>query len=134
MKNILTAIFLCLSIGASAQNLTKDEFDKDIKPINDKLKTLQTQNAKLKGDVDKLSSKLLKANLSLDSIKKLTKTNSESIAQTGNELGIKIKETGRSNEDKISAVDKSLSKTSLLGVIGVFISLVNFRCLILVIK
>jgi len=118
MKNIQFAILLFSSVGAFAQ-VTREDLDKEIKPLTEKVKTLQIENNKLKSEVGNLSSKLSYANKSIDSLRNQTQYNSNAISQTANELGIKIKETGDKNEGKITEVSESLGKNSLYGIIGV---------------
>jgi len=123
MKKVILALFLFSSVGAFAQNVTREDFDKEIKPLTDKVKTLQSDNSKLKSEIATLNSKLSIANKSIDSLKSQTQENSNAISQTANELGIKIKETGDKNEGKITEVSESLSKNSLYGIIGVLSAL-----------
>lgn len=123
MKKITLTLFLLSSVGAFAQNVTREDFDKEIKPLTDKVKTLQSDNSKLKSEIATLNSKLSIANKGIDSLKSRTQENSNAISQTANELGIKIKETGDKNEGKITEVSNSLSKNSLYGIIGVLSAL-----------
>ena len=119
MKNsILFVIILFSSFGAFAQ-VTRAELDNEIEQITKKVNLLQSENSKLKSEIGTLNSKLSNANKSIDSLRSQTQENSNSISQTANELGIKIKETGDKNEGKITEVSESLSKNSLLGIIGV---------------
>lgn len=123
MKKLLAIILIIASIKSFAQSNPKEEFDKEIKTINTQLKSLQNENQQLKSDL-----KLVKVNLSknaskIDSLNKQLVTNSNAITQTNSELGIKIQETGKKNDAKITAVDQSLSKNSLLGIIGVLLLL-----------
>ena len=117
-KQIAIAILLFSSIGAFAQ-VTKEDLDKEIKPLVEMVKTLQSANSKLKSELGTLNSKLSTANKSIDSLRSQTQENSSAISQTANELGIQIKETGEKNEGKITEVSESLSKNSLYGIIGV---------------
>jgi hypothetical protein len=120
MKNkMLFGIFLFSSLGAFAQPITREEFDKAIKPLFEKVKTLQTENTKLKSEIEGLNSKLSDANKSIDSLRVQTQKNIDAITQTANGLGIRIEETGAKNEGKIAKVQDSLSKKSLYGIIGV---------------
>jgi len=118
--NILIFLFLT-SISAFAQTdtLTREDLDKEIKPLIEKVNSLQSENNKLKLEIGTLNSKLLNANKSIDSLRTQTQENREAISQTANELGIKIMETGDKNEGKITEVSKLLSKNSLYGIIGV---------------
>lgn len=123
MKKLLTIILIVVSINAFAQNNLKEDFDKEIKTINSQLKNLQHENDQLKSDLKLVNVKLSKNILKTDSLNKQLISNSKAIMKTNSELGNKIQETGKTNEAKISAVDQSLSKTSLLGIIGVLLLL-----------
>lgn len=119
MKNkIAITILLFTSLGAFAQ-VTKDDLDKEIKPLFEKIKTLQSESSKLKSEIGILNAKLKSANDSIDNLKQKVDKNTNDISQTANELGIQIKETGDKNAGKITEVSESLSKNSLYGIIGV---------------
>ena len=117
-KHTTFAIFLFSSMVAFAQ-LTKEDLDKVIKPLTKKVDSLLSENGKLKTDIGILNSKLSNNNKTHDSLRIQTQENVIAIAQTANELGIRIKETGDKNEGKITEVSESLSKNSLYGIIGV---------------
>lgn len=117
-RKITFAILLFISLGAFAQ-VTQEELEKEIKPLTQKVNSLQSENSKLKSEIGNLNLKLSNANKSIDSLRTQTQENSNAISQTASELGIKIKETGDKNEGKITEVSKSLSKNSLYGIIGV---------------
>ncbi|MBN8707338.1 MAG: septum formation initiator [Bacteroidetes bacterium] len=119
MAKTIIVFFLLSSVCAFAQNSANDELDSKIKPFLESLQSLQNENNRMKQEIRTVNSKLLIANKSIDSLRKKTQENSNAISQTANELGIKIKETGDKNEDKITEVSVSLSKTSLYGIIGV---------------
>ena len=118
-RQITFAIILFSSIGAFAQGITKEDLDKEIKPLTQKFISLQSENSKLKSEVGILNSKLSNAYKSIDSLRTKIQDNSNAITQTTNQLGIQIKETGDKNEGRISEVSESLSKNSLYGIIGV---------------
>lgn len=118
MKKITLSIFVFSTFWANAQNKTID-FDKDIKPLNQKIESLKNENGKLKNQITTLSNDLSKTNVALDSLRNQTQANSNAINQTSQELGLKITTTESNANQKISAVDKSLSKNSLYGIIGV---------------
>jgi hypothetical protein len=120
MKHKITfAIILFSSLGAFAQGITKEDLDKEIKPLTEKVKTLQTENTNRKSEIGTLNSKLKTANDSIVILKAKLQENTDAISQTANQLGIQIKETGDKNEGKITEVSESLSKNSLYGIIGV---------------
>jgi hypothetical protein len=118
-RQITFAIFLISSFCAFAQVLTKEDLDKEIKPLTEKVNSLQSENRKLKSEIRTLNSKLSIANKNIDSLRISTKDNINAITQTAKQLGIQIKETGDKNEGKITEVYASLSKNSLYGIIGV---------------
>ena len=119
MKKITFGILLFSSIGIFAQNITREDLDKEMKPLTEKIKTLQSENSKQKSEIGNLNSKLSKANKSIDSLRNQTQVNSNAISQTTKELVITIKETGEKNEGRITEVLESLNKNSLYGIIGV---------------
>jgi hypothetical protein len=118
-RQITFAILLISSFGAFAQGVTKEDLDKEIKPLTEKVNSLQSENRKLKSEIRTLNSKLSIANKNIDSLRISTKDNINAITQTAKQLGIQIKETGDKNEGKITEVYASLSKNSLYGIIGV---------------
>jgi len=119
MKKVTIAILLITSFDSFAQNVTKEDLERQIKPLAEKVKMLQSENSKLKTDIGNLNTKLFNSNARVDSLQKQTEANSSAITQSSNELGIKIQQTGKTSEEKITAVDQSLSKNSLYGIIGV---------------
>ena len=119
MKKLSLLVLLFTTVGVFAQNISKEDLEKQIKPLNDKVKYLSIENSKQKSEIGNLNSKLSIVFSKLDSLKIKTKENTDAITQTSNELGIKIKETGDKNEGKITEVSESLSKNSLYGIIGV---------------
>jgi peptidoglycan hydrolase CwlO-like protein len=116
--NILFTLLLSVSAVTHAQ-VTQDDLDKEIKPLTQKVNSLQSENSKLKSEIGTLNSKLSNASKSIDSLRAKTQENRNAITQTANQLGIQIKETGDKNEGKITEVSESLSKNSLYGIIGV---------------
>ena len=119
MKKQLTFAILLFSSLSGFTQVTQENLEKEIKPLTQRVNTLQVENGKLKTDIGILNSKLSNTNKTLDSLRIQTQENVNAIAQTANELGIRIKETGDKNEGEINKVEKSLSKNSLYGIIGV---------------
>ena len=117
-RQITFAIILFSSLGAFAQ-VTQEDLDKEIMPLTEKVKTLQTENTNRKLEIGTLNAKLKSANDSIEILKAKIHENTDAISQTSNQLGIQIKETGDKNEGKITEVSESLSKNSLYGIIGV---------------
>ncbi|MFN8257348.1 MAG: hypothetical protein U0W24_16760 [Bacteroidales bacterium] len=121
-EQIILITLLLFSVGAFAQ-VTHEDLDKEIKPLTEKVRMLQVENNKLKSEIGVLNSKLSVANLRIDSLRKQTETNSKAINQTSQDLGLKISTTETNANQKISAVDESLSKNSLYGIIGVLLAI-----------
>jgi regulator of replication initiation timing len=121
MKRITIFIFILASVNAFAQTetLTKEDLAKELQPLKTNIQTLQKENGSLKFEISNLNIKLSNANKSIDSLRTLTQENSSAISQTASELGIKISATETNANQKITEVDKSLSKNSLYGIIGV---------------
>jgi predicted RNase H-like nuclease (RuvC/YqgF family) len=118
MKKAIFIILLFFSAAAFAQ-VTREDLDKDIKPLTEKVKILEYDNSKLKSIIGALNSKLSSVNKSIDSLRNQTQENSNAINLTSKELGSKITTTETNANQKISAVDESLSKNSLYSIIGV---------------
>lgn len=116
---IIIGLVLFASINLSAQNSNKEDLEKQLKNLADKIKMIQSENIKLKIDIGNLNLKITNANAKLDSIQKLTEINNNAINKTSKELGLKISTTETNTNQKINDVDESLSKTSLYGIISV---------------
>ena len=111
MTKAILPILILSTFWASAQNKTID-FEKELNPLNEKIKSLQSENSTLTKKVNLLSNEITSNKLSLDSLRMQTEENSKN-------LGLKISSTEKNTNQKISAVDESLSKNSLYGIIGV---------------
>jgi len=118
-RQITFAIILFTSLGSLAQGITKEDLDKEIKPLTQKVNSLQSENSKLKSEIGTLNIKLSNANKSIDSLRSKTQENSAAISQTANQLGIQITTTEQTANKRIDEVGQSLSKNSLYGIIGV---------------
>jgi hypothetical protein len=121
-RQITFSIILFTSLGAFAQ-VRLEELENEIKPLTQKVNSLQSENNKLKSEIGTFNSKLSNALKSIDSLRTKLQDNSNAFTQTANQLGIQIKETGDKNEGKITEVSQSLSKNSLLGIIGVLLAI-----------
>ena len=114
MKKVNIALLLLFSFGTFAQ-VTKDDLDKEIKPLTEKVRTLQSENSKLKSELGNLNLKLSNSNKNLGSLK-------NEVEKTKQEFGSKISNNEQNTDKKITAVDKSLNKNSLYGIIGVLLA------------
>lgn len=138
-KYLLTSIFCFVSIILFAQNgnLTRDDLNKELKPLKvqienfqkensllkNNIQNLHNENAKLKIDISNLNTQISDATHNIDSLKNQTEINSKSIIETADKLGLEIKETNDNSQSKISEISQSLSKNSLYGIIGVLLAI-----------
>ena len=111
MKRAILPVLIFSTFWATAQNKTID-FEKELKPLNDKVKSLQIENSTLTKKINSLSTEIGTNKLSLDSLRMQTEENSKNLSS-------KISSTEKNTNQKISAVDESLGKNSLYGIIGV---------------
>ena len=111
MKQIILPLLILSTFWANAQNKNID-FEKELKPLNEKVKSLQSENNILTKKINSLSAEIAANKLSLDSLRMQTEENSKN-------LGLKISSTEKNTNQKISAVDESLGKKSLYGIISV---------------
>ena len=111
MTKAILPLLILSTFWATAQNKNID-FEKELKPLYDKVKSLQSENNMLTKKVNSLSIEITSNKLSLDSLRIQTEENSKN-------LGLKISSTEKNTNQKISAVDESLGKKSLYGIIGV---------------
>jgi hypothetical protein len=120
MKKISLILFLIFnSLCLIAQNITRENLEKEIKPLNEKVRLIQIEKNKLEAEVNRLNFKLQNFNKIIEKLKNQTDSNTTAISQKTNELGIKIKETSDRNDGEITKVSELLGKNSLYGIIGV---------------
>lgn len=120
-KHITFAIVLFSSLCAFAQ-VTKEDLDNQIKPLTEKIATLQSDNGKLKSEIGTINSKLSVANNKIDSLQSQIEKDSIAISQTASQLGIKIQETETSSKNSISQLDKDVNTNRLYWIIGTLIT------------
>lgn len=122
-KQITFTIVLFSSLCAFAQ-VTKEDLDKQIKPLTDKVKMLQTEDSKLKSEIETLNSKLSIANKNIDSLQSQTQKNSNAVSQTASDLGTKIQQTETSSKNSISKLDKDVNTNRLYWIIATLVTLI----------
>jgi len=121
-KQITLSILLFSSLSTFAQ-VTKEDLEKEIKPLTEKVIILQSEKSKLKSEIGTLNSKLSTANKNIETLQNETQKNSNAISQTANELGIKIQQTETSLKNSISILDKDVNTNRLYWIIGTLITL-----------
>ena len=121
-KKITLSILLFSSLSTFAQ-VTKEDLEKEIKPLREKVIILQSEKSKLKSEIGTLNSKLSTANKNIETLQNETQKNSNAISQTANELGIKIQQTENTTKNSISILDKDVNTNRLYWIIGTLITL-----------
>jgi predicted RNase H-like nuclease (RuvC/YqgF family) len=120
-KQMTLSILLFCSLSAFAQ-VTKEDLEKEIKPLTEKVIILQTEKSKLKSEIAALKSKVSTANKNIDSLQSQTQKNSNAVSQTATDLGTKIQQTETSTKDSISKLDKDVEKNQLYWIIATLIT------------
>lgn len=121
-KQITLSILLLSSLSAFAQ-ITKDDLDKQIKPLTEKIILLKSEEIKLKSEIVTLKSKISEANQNIDSLQSQTQKNSNAVTQTAIDLGTKIQQTETSSNDSISKLDKDVNTNRLYWIIATLATL-----------
>ena len=119
MKKIIFTIFLFVSFGVFAQTVSKDDFDKEVKSLSDKIKLLENRNAGLNAEIGALKTELSGLKSEIGRLTQQVQANKLAIGETAKELGMKITDTEKKADERISDVGQSLSKTTLWVVIGI---------------
>jgi hypothetical protein len=134
MKKILLIILtVVLPFISFSQGITKDDFEKEIKPLKENLKSLQKENLSLKNEINLLKNEDIKLNNQLNKVDGQTRDVANNLNSSKTELDSKIDETNLININKIQAVDQSLSKTSLWAIIGGLVGLILIIVIYLII-
>jgi hypothetical protein len=120
MKKIINSLFLLTSFGVFAQNnLTTEALDKEVSFLKVNMRSVQSENNKLKIEIGNLSSKLSKVNSKLETLDQNVQSNASDIQNTNSELNGKIANSETTTNQKFTQVDDSLSKNSLWSIIGI---------------
>ncbi len=121
MTKLMTLITLLFTSLVTFAQVTKDDLQREIKPLTERVRTLQLENSQIKFEIKTLDYNLSQATKSIDSLRNQTQINLNTINQTNQKLT-----TSETNANqKIAAVDESLSKNSLYGIIGVLSAIIG---------
>ena len=123
MKTIILAFSLLISFGVSAQTVTNENFEKEVKSLNDKISVLENRNTALNREISDLKTGLARMVLEIDRLNLQIQSNTSAIHETAKELGLKITETEIKADQRITTVDRTLGKTTLWVVIGILVAL-----------
>lgn len=122
-KQITFAIVLFSSLCAFAQ-VTKVDLDNQIKPLTEKITSVQSENSNLKSEIARINSKLSTANIKISSLQSQIQKDSIAISTTASQLGIKIQETETSSKNSISQLDKDVNTNRLYWIIATLVTLI----------
>jgi len=118
MKTIISVVILTFFSFCTLGQITKDELDKEIKPLNQKILSLQNENTRIKKNSEEINRKLTTNN---NLITKLENKNQElalNLEDSKKELLSKIVEIESKSESRITNVSQSLSIKTLWGIIA----------------
>lgn len=115
MTKLMTLITLLFTSLVTFAQVTKDDLEREIKPLTERVRTLQSENSQIKFEIKTLDYNLSQATKSIDSLRNQTQINLNTISQ----MNQKLTTSETAANQKIAAVDESLSKNSLYGIIGV---------------
>lgn len=118
MKTITSLVILTFFSFCALGQITKDELEKEIKPLNQKIMSLQNENTRIKKNSEEINRKLATTN---NQITKLESKNQElalNLEDSKKELLSKIAEIESNSESRITNVSQSLSSKTLWGIIA----------------
>ena len=133
MNKTVLAFLVVIATNSFAQ-ITQVDLEKDIKSLDSKLKNLNAKNEDLQIEVGSLKLKLEAAERQITNLESKTNANSKAINATSEELGLKISSTESTTNKKITAVDQSLSKSTLYSIIGVLLAILISGILYLLLR
>jgi len=118
MKNriLFTFVLLLVFFNTNAQQDSIDILWKDINVLKSNNKVLLNSNKELFQQISVL-------NQNIDSISKIVQSNTLNIQQTADSLGIKISSTESLSNQKYAELGKSLSKSTLYGIIALLFAI-----------
>ncbi|MDR0431229.1 MAG: hypothetical protein LBH58_12230 [Tannerellaceae bacterium] len=123
------ALLICLILSfvfGKAQNM---EYETLVNTLLEKVEALESRNNGLNNELRNLKTAISALEYKVDSLQKQTTNNTLAINRTAEELGVKITTTETATNQRFAAVDKSMSKKTLYGIIGVLIAVIVFGVL-----
>ena len=119
MKNQLSFGIILFSFTSAFAQITKEDISKEIMPLSEKVKTLQSENNNLKTEIKNLNSKISTIVSKQKTFDQKLESNASDIQNTNAELNGKIANSETTTNQKFTQVDSSLSKNSLWSIIGI---------------
>ena len=117
MRTKLIVLSLFISILSFGQNMTKDEFEKEVKLNNERFKKIEAENKKNLNTISNISSKVKE-------LEGKIQENSTEINNTRSEVGLKIEKSESTTKSKLIEVDDSMSRKSLYSIIGILFAVI----------
>jgi len=122
-KQITFAIILFSWLGVISQNKTLVDIENEIKPLTEKVTSLQSENNSLKSEIVRINSKLSTVNNIITRLQSQIQKDSIAISNTASQLGTKIQTTETNAKEGISKLDKDVEKNRLYWIIGTLVTL-----------
>ena len=117
MRTKLLALFLFITSISFGQNITREDFDKEIKISNERMKKLENDNKKNSNIIIELNSKI-------KNLQGQIENNKTEITNTRSEVGLKIEKAESTTKTKLIEVDDSMSRKSLYSIIGILLAVI----------
>jgi len=106
-------------IGISNLSYGQNEPSKEIADLQKDIIKIKTENKKLESDIGSLKTITQQQNESIKGLEKQVVENTTNIETTAKDLGVKILNNQTQSEQKITEVNKSLSKNTLYWIIAI---------------
>jgi hypothetical protein len=117
MRTKLLALFLFITNISFSQNVTREDFDKEVKINSERLKKLEAENKKTTNIIIELNNKIKNIDGQIEK-------NTSEITNTRSEVGLKIEKSESTTKSKLNEVDNSMSRKSLYSIIGILIAVI----------
>lgn len=123
MKIHAIILMLFVSSLTYAQNSNPVTIEEQLKKTQEQVQRLESENKSLKSEINIIESKLKHINAKVIQLTYKTDSTNYTLNQATSKLGLQITNTESIVNTKIHAVDKNLSKNTLLGIIGILLAL-----------
>lgn len=124
MKNKLTLLLFLFSLFGAFAQVTKEELDRNIKPLTEKIKSLESENKNLKSELKTLNSNISGVKQKMNLLETKVASNESEIDSTKTDLNGKISSSETTTNKKFTQVDNSLSNNSFWSIIGILAAII----------
>lgn len=118
MKTIKSILILTFFSICAFGQFTKDELDKEIKPLYQKVLTLQNENLRIKKNSEEINRKIETNNKLITKLESKNHELEQNLEVSKKELLSKINEIDSYSKNSITKVSQSLSSKTLWGIIA----------------